>query len=268
MLASGDGISAVFDDDGVLHVAYNILDSRSQVRYGVRSPEGWRIDTIETQNLRPREPDMDIDSNAQPYLVFVDNGGIGFDGYLATQAAGQWSMEIIEPFDGSGTFYGQAIAVDSSNALAWLVSMGRRDACDAQRGSGRSSRSGTILVVRISPWMLAIGRMWRGSRRSHTHSCIPSARKRDGSHGHRADRPDRLGNISIALDPLGNPHLAYEADLDGSGRTIPRYVFWDGSEWLGDTIGLGDITLISRASHWPLTSPERLTYFSEARTRA
>ena len=56
--------------------------------------------------------------------------------------------------------------------------------------------------------------------------------------------PIGSANISIALDPLGNPHLAYEADLDGSGRTIPRYVYWDGSEWLGDTIGLGDITLI------------------------
>jgi hypothetical protein len=239
----GDRVDAVIDETGEIHVAYSLVSPHEVVRYAHLGTDGWHVEQVHPPQIRGWGPALTVDGNQNPQLLFSDNGGLGAAGYYATRGEQEWDLQAIRSTDTWDHFHASAGEIDSAGALhavgenaggaAYAV---RRDGHWRFESLGGASRNMDITLDELDRPHIA----WVGLS---TGELVYSVRGGNNWDHTVLEEVGQLGlaQISITLDVLDNPHLGFETGWDDWRETFLRYVYWNGTEWSGDTVGFGEV---------------------------
>lgn len=273
----GQYTSLALDSNDRPHISYQ--DGGNEVlKYAYWTGTAWAFDIIDDNiTWRQNESSIAVDSSDNPVVVY-NNTNTGFL-YYARWSGSSWTREVVYDESGvffsslalSATDWPR-IALTASDDLIYTHWTGSRWVTETVDRGGKRSKPvslvmaptssytphvvyegdvltygifdgtgwltetmgadanyGSLALTPVSPYHPQIA--FRGS----THNDVRHALQEDGDWQITVVDPEGGHSIDLAVDPNApyTPHLAYVVDTD------IRHAFWDGGEWVTQTVAYG-----------------------------
>jgi hypothetical protein len=211
-----------FDSKGVPHICF---DSSSGLRYASLNGSEWNIQIVDSDG---EFPSLVMDKDENPHISYLN----GYVLEYAVWNGSGWSIQDVA--SASRTADSSSIALDSNGNPHICYDGGPHGTLRHAYWNG--SKWSIQDVVPVRAWSICL----KIDRNDKLHLCYTVGGDEPGlkyatfsGSNWSIQTVDEAGwAASLALDSLGNPHIAYELD-HGAGH---KYTEWTGSGWNTYTI--------------------------------
>lgn len=112
------------DTPQVAYLAYRYKPYDGALRYAVRQPEGWRIETVDASRSAGGFPALALDAEGRPWISYYRAGTWDYQvGELrvARRIEGHWRIDVVDGQDNAGRFNALAFAPDGRPLIAYYA---------------------------------------------------------------------------------------------------------------------------------------------------